>query len=196
MTGTFSHCSLRFGSVCRAVLAAAWPGGQEAGVGGKSGTSAQHWPGRGCGGRPLQDGVPSGQQVRSSLVMGLILMIYIYFLSVMETKYSWTQKFRPQFSVKQHPFQCYRSGFQPSFGLLVTHCLFFSSAPSSSHIHAVPTSSDGGLEGFKAYPVFKEIENHLREVKQQSGARMDETASHHDLDICLIPWSHYICFSL
>lgn len=83
MTGTFSHCSLRFGSVCRAVLAAAWPGGQEAGVGGKSGTSAQHWPGRGCGGRPLQDGVPSGQQVRSSLVCYGINPhdLYIFFIS-------------------------------------------------------------------------------------------------------------------
>lgn len=37
----------------------------------------------------------------------------------------------------------------------------------SSRLHAVATSSDGGLEGFKAYPVFKEIESLLREVKQQ-----------------------------
>lgn len=68
MTGTFSRCSFRFGSVCRAVLAAARPGGQEAGVGGKTGAAAQHWPWGGRGGHPLQDGVPSGQQVRSLLV--------------------------------------------------------------------------------------------------------------------------------
>lgn len=34
---------------------------------------------------------------------------------------------------------------------------------SSSRLRAVATSSDGGLEGFKAYPVFKEIESLLRE---------------------------------
>lgn len=34
----------------------------------------------------------------------------------------------------------------------------------SSRLRAVTTSSDGGLEGFKAYPVFKEIEGLLREV--------------------------------
>lgn len=54
--------------MCRAVLAAARPGGQEAGVGGESGPAAQHWPGRSRGGHHLQDGVPSGQQVRSSLI--------------------------------------------------------------------------------------------------------------------------------
>lgn len=88
MTGTFSRCSLRSGSVCRAVLAAARPGGQEAGVGGKSGPAAQHWPGRGRGGHPLQDGVPSGQQVRGSLVcLGINRhdLIFFFFLSVFET---------------------------------------------------------------------------------------------------------------
>lgn len=34
---------------------------------------------------------------------------------------------------------------------------------ASSHVSAVPTSSASGLEGFKAYPVFKEIEKHLQE---------------------------------
>ncbi|KAE8291220.1 Non-specific lipid-transfer protein [Larimichthys crocea] len=34
---------------------------------------------------------------------------------------------------------------------------------ASSHIGAVPTSSGSSLEGFKAYSVFKEIENHLHE---------------------------------
>ncbi|TMS09524.1 Non-specific lipid-transfer protein [Larimichthys crocea] len=34
---------------------------------------------------------------------------------------------------------------------------------ASSHVGAVPTSSGSSLEGFKAYSVFKEIENHLHE---------------------------------
>lgn len=65
----------------------------------------------------------------------------------------------------------------------------------SSRLRAVATSSDGGLEGFKAYPVFKEIESLLREVKQQSAGAVAWCS---DLDGCLIliPWSHYICFSL
>ncbi len=37
-------------------------------------------------------------------------------------------------------------------------------ASHSSRLGAVPTSSDGGLEEFKAYPVFKEIETLLQEV--------------------------------
>ncbi|XP_045906920.1 sterol carrier protein 2 [Micropterus dolomieu] len=36
-----------------------------------------------------------------------------------------------------------------------------------SHVGAIPTSSCSGLEGFKAYPVFKEIENHLHEEGEQ-----------------------------
>lgn len=36
----------------------------------------------------------------------------------------------------------------------------------SARLRAVATGSDGGLEGFKAYPVFKEIEDLLREVKE------------------------------
>lgn len=65
----------------------------------------------------------------------------------------------------------------------------------SSRLRAVATSSDGGLEGFKAYPVFKEMESLLREVKQQSAGAVAWCS---DLDGCLIviPWSHYICFSL
>ncbi|GAA6222502.1 non-specific lipid-transfer protein [Lates japonicus] len=35
------------------------------------------------------------------------------------------------------------------------------------HIGAVPTSSGSSLEGFKAYPVFKEIEKHLQEEGEQ-----------------------------
>uniref|UniRef100_A0A8C2Z8L4 Sterol carrier protein 2 n=1 Tax=Cyclopterus lumpus TaxID=8103 RepID=A0A8C2Z8L4_CYCLU len=38
---------------------------------------------------------------------------------------------------------------------------------SSSHIGAVPTSSASGLEGFKAYPVFKEMEKHLEKEGEQ-----------------------------
>uniref|UniRef100_A0A8P4KG57 Sterol carrier protein 2 n=1 Tax=Dicentrarchus labrax TaxID=13489 RepID=A0A8P4KG57_DICLA len=38
---------------------------------------------------------------------------------------------------------------------------------ASSHVAAVPTSSGSGLEGFKAYPVFKEIENRLHEDGEQ-----------------------------
>uniref|UniRef100_A0A3Q3W1P5 Sterol carrier protein 2 n=1 Tax=Mola mola TaxID=94237 RepID=A0A3Q3W1P5_MOLML len=37
----------------------------------------------------------------------------------------------------------------------------------SSHVSAVPTSSGEGLEGFKAYAVFKEIENQLCEEGEQ-----------------------------
>lgn len=36
-----------------------------------------------------------------------------------------------------------------------------------SHVAAIPTSSGSGLEGFKAYPVFKEIESHLHENGEQ-----------------------------
>ncbi|KAM6989626.1 sterol carrier protein 2 [Tautogolabrus adspersus] len=36
-----------------------------------------------------------------------------------------------------------------------------------SHVAAVPTSSGSGLEGFKAYPVFKEMEKHLQEEGEQ-----------------------------
>ncbi|KAG7227263.1 hypothetical protein INR49_013884 [Caranx melampygus] len=39
-----------------------------------------------------------------------------------------------------------------------------------SRVAAVLTSSSSGLEGFKAYPVFKEIEKHLKEVKQHAVA--------------------------
>uniref|UniRef100_A0A671V108 Sterol carrier protein 2 n=1 Tax=Sparus aurata TaxID=8175 RepID=A0A671V108_SPAAU len=38
---------------------------------------------------------------------------------------------------------------------------------ASSHIGAVLTSSGSSLEGFKAYPVFKEIENHLQKEGEQ-----------------------------
>ncbi|TNN81519.1 Non-specific lipid-transfer protein [Liparis tanakae] len=38
---------------------------------------------------------------------------------------------------------------------------------ASSHIGAVPTSSASGLEGFKAYPVFKEMEIHLEKEGEQ-----------------------------
>lgn len=49
---------------------------------------------------------------------------------------------------------------------------FFSSAADSARLRAVATGSDGGLEEFKAYPVFKEIESLLREVKETiSGSR-------------------------
>lgn len=37
-----------------------------------------------------------------------------------------------------------------------------------THVAALPTSSGSGLEGFKAYPVFKEIEKHLQEVHQHA----------------------------
>ncbi|XP_054478780.1 sterol carrier protein 2 [Anoplopoma fimbria] len=38
---------------------------------------------------------------------------------------------------------------------------------SSSQVGAVPSSSASGLEGFKAYPVFKEMEKHLQEEGEQ-----------------------------
>lgn len=38
---------------------------------------------------------------------------------------------------------------------------------ASSRVGAVPTSSGGGLEGFKAHPVFKEIEKQLHEEGEQ-----------------------------
>ncbi|KAM8727775.1 sterol carrier protein 2 isoform 2-T2 [Acanthopagrus schlegelii] len=38
---------------------------------------------------------------------------------------------------------------------------------ASSYIGAVPTHSGSSLEGFKAYPVFKEIENHLQKEGEQ-----------------------------
>lgn len=44
--------------------------------------------------------------------------------------------------------------------------LFISSATDSSRLRAVATGSDGGLEGFKAYSVFKEIEGRLLKVKK------------------------------
>ncbi|XP_019967927.1 sterol carrier protein 2 [Paralichthys olivaceus] len=38
---------------------------------------------------------------------------------------------------------------------------------AGTHIGAIPTSSGSGLEGFKAYPIFKEIEKHLHEEGEQ-----------------------------
>lgn len=59
-----SLCSLRSGPVRRAVLAAPGASWQKAGLRGKSGLTTQHWLRRSCSCRSLQDGVPSGGQVR------------------------------------------------------------------------------------------------------------------------------------
>ncbi|KAM8849724.1 sterol carrier protein 2 isoform 1-T1 [Spinachia spinachia] len=45
--------------------------------------------------------------------------------------------------------------------------LGFPQQSSSRHVGAVPTSSAGGLEGFKAYPVFNEVEKRLQEEGEQ-----------------------------
>ncbi len=52
----------------------------------------------------------------------------------------------------------------------MVHTLYLGvvSASHRSHIGAVPTSSGSGLEGFKAYSVFKEIENRLHEVQRHA----------------------------
>lgn len=47
---------------------------------------------------------------------------------------------------------------------------------------AVLTSSGSGLEGFKAYPVFKEIEKHLQQVGSvTAGGYLLVTACHCDI---------------
>ncbi|XP_070775071.1 sterol carrier protein 2 isoform X3 [Enoplosus armatus] len=55
----------------------------------------------------------------------------------------------------------YKMGFPQE----ASSCFFFAS--HRPHVGAVSTSSGSGLEGFKAYPVFKEIENHLHEEGEQ-----------------------------
>ncbi|KAA8587379.1 hypothetical protein FQN60_016241 [Etheostoma spectabile] len=54
---------------------------------------------------------------------------------------------------------------------------------ASSKIGTVPTSSFDGLDGFKAYPVFKEIEKRLQEFYGRQGKKADCTLSMSDGDI-------------
>lgn len=126
----------RSGPVCRAVLAAAWAGGPEAGLRGTSSPAAQHRPRRSRGRHPVQDGVPPEAQVRS---------------------------FSSYLGSEPVPDPGSPGFVRPGAGLTSAFVLSRSSS-SSSQIGAVLTSSGSNLEAFKAYSVFKEIENHLRQV--------------------------------
>ena len=75
---------------------------------------------------------------------------------------------------------------------LIAEAIFFHivctfSASHRSHVGAVLTSSGGSLEGFKAYPVFKEIEKHLQEVHQH--VVINKSSSHTLISIlCVWFW--------